>query len=121
MERRLFFKSLLLLPTALAGLSKTNYFDQLPVFVDLSLMSVQWAIIEGMKKGYGKPCKLVIGPELLWMAREILGGSPMRVRYPELNCLYNDILAYEVRYSSKPHTWWIEFESGNVGSSGVGD
>ena len=120
MERRLFFKSILAFPAVLGSLAKTDSFDQLPMHIDLSLAGVQWAIIEGAKSRYGKPRKLVVGPELRWIAREILGEAPMRVKYPELNCLYDDMLVYDVRSGIQPHTWWIEFESGKVGSVGVG-
>jgi len=120
MDRRSFFKNLAIAPVIFAGhpehfLPAINY--SLPIPCDLSLSSLEWALLDGEKRNLGTPLKLIVGPELVFMAREILGSTPIE---PEKLSLFKalNVLYYEKNRAMPRNSWIVEFERGTIGSEG---
>jgi hypothetical protein len=113
--RRDFFQSLAAAPLALLGVKLAPQLFQLPVGCDLSMTSLQWAINEGTRLRFGKPHTLIIGPENLFPARELLGRPPFHV-----NEIFKreEFLIYEVTRDMPMNCWRVQFEHGVVESQG---
>jgi len=114
--RRSFFQSLAAAPLALLGVKFATPLFQLPVGCDLSLTSLQWAINEGTRLRFGRPHTLLIGPENLFPARELLGRPPHYT--PEGLLKREEFLIYEVTREMPMNTWRVQFERGIVESQG---
>jgi len=112
--RRSFFQSLAAAPLALMDVKLAPQVFQLPIGCDLSMRSLQWAINEGMQQRFGKPHTLLIGPENLFPARELL-GMPPQIQPPFKR---EDFLIYEVTRDMPMNCWRVQFEHGVVESQG---
>jgi len=112
--RRTFFQSLAVVPLALLGVKVGPRIFHLPVGCDLSMVSLNYALDEGHRMGYGFPRKLVIGPENRFAARELL-GTPC-TDSSEVNWIH--YFPYEETRDIPMWTWRIEFEHGTVESRG---
>lgn len=118
--RRSFFKSLLVLPTALVIATETIITPEyrLPVDCDLSFTSFQYAYTYGQRHlKLGKCKKLIIGPELRFPAREILGDP--RKPYTgdsEINVLMEDLITYSETTDIQYGVWILQFEKGSIKS-----
>jgi hypothetical protein len=122
MLRRAFLKTLAGFPAIAAVIPKkfmpqTDY--ELPVGCDLSMTSLQVAINFGNERDLGKARKLLIGPENLFVARELLGvlGIPYSTD-PVIMALRDEMLVYEVTREYPMNTWVLQFEHGTVKSVG---
>jgi len=107
--RREFFQTLSVIPVAVTGLRYGLPVHHPPVDCDLSLTALQYAINLGVEKKFGKPHTLIVGPELLFIAREILWR-------PEYVKEINDDLTYVVRYNLPQNTWRLQFDHGVIES-----
>lgn len=122
--RRGFFQFLAAAPLALLGVKFGQQLFQLPVGCALSFTSLQWAIIEGAKRGFGRPLTLAIAPEDMFAARELLGTQgeknyrPKYTADSEINALYEYNLVYEIKPTFPYNLWRVEFERGIVESQG---
>ena len=114
--RRSFFQALAAAPLALAGVKFAPQMFQLPVGCDLSMTSLQWAINEGKQRRFGRALTLIIGPENLFPARELLGRPPQL--HPEGLFKREEFLIYEVTRDMSMNCWRVQFERGIVESQG---
>lgn len=114
--RRSFFQSLAAAPLALLGVKLAPQMFQLPVGCDLSMTALQQAINEGTRLRFGRPHTLVIGPENLFPARELLGRPPQL--YPEGLFKREEFLIYDVTRELPMNCWRVQFEHGVVESQG---
>lgn len=115
--RRDFFKSLSLIPSVFLGLRFGLPKHILHTGCDLSFTGLQWATNEGRDRNFGRAHTLLIGPENLFPARELLGmpGLPYHAtRIFERE----EFLEYVVVYSMPQNTWRVQFERGIVESNG---
>jgi len=116
--RRTFFQSLAAAPLALLGVKLAPQLFHLPVGCDLSMSSLQWALNEGTQRGFGLPRTLIIGPENIFPARELLGRNPKYTTNPVINALFEHVLIYRVTRELPMNCWRVEFEHGVVESQG---
>jgi hypothetical protein len=122
--RRDFFRWLSIIPVALLGIRFGLQTFRLPVGCDLSFTALQWAVVEGLQRNFGHAKRLIIGPENIFSARELLGRSGDKEWTccldpdPVIQKLKEEYLTYEVRRDIPMNTWSVEFERGVVESQG---
>ena len=119
MERRQLIKTLFVAPLATlipqAKISKELF---LPIGADLSFTSLSYACRIGAKGGFGRPLCLIVGPENIFPARELL-GPPMKpyTADSEINVLW-EYFGYRVDSRLPYNEWYLQFEDGIVKSRG---
>lgn len=117
MKRRSFFKTLSGLPI-IAAMNAENIpvcgDYSLPIPCDLTMGALSAALKTGVELKLGRPHTLLIGPENLFPARELLGGPP--VDFAPFT--REDFLVYSVTREIPIWSWKVLFEYGTVGSRG---
>lgn len=117
--RRDFFKSLSIIPAVFLGLRFGLQKHTLHTGCDLSMTALQWAINEGADRNFGRPHTLLIGPENLFPARELLGMPGLPYNHKPFR--REEFLEYVVVYNMPQWTWRVQFERGIVESQGAGE
>jgi hypothetical protein len=108
-SRREFFQSLSVIPIAITELRFDLSVYHLEVDCDLSLTALQYAINTGVDKKLGRPRTLIVGPELLFVARELLWR-------PEYVKEIDDDITYVIRYNLPRYLWRLQFDHGVIES-----
>jgi len=116
-DRRGFLKTLLTLPLIAGIAAKFSCEFELPVGCDLSMTSLHEVLRRGDELKLGCPRKLLIGPENIFPAREILGW-PRYTADSEINWITSQNLFYEVTGRYPMNTWAVQFDRGVIKSVG---
>jgi hypothetical protein len=113
MNRRSFFSALAGSPLILFS---SKPLSRLEIDVDLSVTGLQWAVLCGQQRGYGKPLTLHISRELQFIAHQITESryEPYIAGGRTANPLYH---VAETRIDKAvPCEWELEFEHGRIRS-----
>lgn len=119
MNRRGFLARFAAIPAAFAlNVTKAQpRTARLPIDCDLSFSSLQWALKEGKERGFGRARVLIIGPENLFVAREMLGAPGTRYNTdPLIAALMNESLIYDCRRDIPMNYCTVKFEHGIIES-----
>lgn len=128
MNRRGFLGSLAgaaaVIPLAESKAATTFASSPLPVGSDLSLTALELTLRVAKEKGFGKPLCLMIGPENLFVAREIFGRGVELIYTPDPNdpqinkAIEQDVFGYRVVSALPMNFWMVQFERGTITSQG---
>lgn len=116
MNRRGFLGSLAgaaALPTLVTVQPEVSKTFALPIGCDLSLTALIEVLNRGKENNYGRPLYLMIGPENLFPARELLGS-----RGEQFNNRDYYEFGFRINSALPMYFWLVQFEKGTVTSQG---